>query len=125
MPQQQRQEGSKSQERHPPAQSRPRPEHQHHRPPQESRRKRGDQRNASWGDGVDRAWCARALAFLPETFPVESHSGAATIAPAIVDRREHMVLLCNFSHSGEHTWPAIATHLRASDTSPEPDMPED
>ena len=123
MPQQQRQETSKSQERPSLPQGRPRSEHQHQRPPQESRRKRGDQRNATWGDGVDRAWCTRALAFLPDTFPVESHSGAATIAPSVVDRREQMILLCNFSHSGEHTWPAIATHLRAGDAPPEADTP--
>jgi hypothetical protein len=124
VPQQQRQENNKSQERHPPAQGRPRPDHQHHRTPQESRRKRGDQRASSWGDGVDRAWCTRALTFLPETFPAESHTGAATIAPRVVDRREQMILLCNYSHSGEHQWPPLNILLRGGDALPEPDGAE-
>lgn len=121
MPSQQRQEGSKPQERHSPPQGKPRQDQQHQRPPQESRRKRGDHRASSWGDDIDRAWCARALIFLPETFPVESHAGVATIAPTIVDRRERMILLCNHSHSGEHQWPALLSLLRGGDTPPEAD----
>ena len=116
MPPQQRPESGKSQERHPPAPGKPRPEQQHQRPQQESRRKRGDQRANSWGDGVDRAWCTRALTFLPETFPAESHAGAATIAPMVVDRRDQMILLCNYSHSGDHEWPAVISLIRASDS---------
>ena len=124
MPSQQRQDGSKSQERHPPAQGKARSDQQHQRPPQESRRKRGEQRSSSWGDGIDRAWCARALILPPETFPVESHAGAATIAPTIVDQREEMILVCNFSHSGKHEWPALMTLLRGGDTPPEADSQE-
>ncbi len=119
MPSQQRQEGSKSQERQSPAQGKPRPEQPHQRPPQESRRKRGDHRATSWGDGIDRAWCMKALTLLPQTFPAESHAGAATIPPTIVDRREEMILLCNYSHSGEHEWPAVITLLRGGDGEPE------
>lgn len=125
MPPQQRQESNKSQERYPPAQGRPRSDHQHQRPPQEPRRKRGDRGASSWGDGIDRAWCTRALAFLPESFPVESHPGAATISPSVVDRREQMILLCNYSHSGEHAWPAVSTFLRAGDALPEADEAEE
>lgn len=116
MPSQQRQESSKSPDRHPQAQGKPRAEHQHQRPPQESRRKRGEQRASAWGDGIDRAWCTSALTLLPESFPVESVTGVATIAPTVVDRREQMILLCNFSHSGEHTWPAVATHIQGGES---------
>jgi hypothetical protein len=124
VPQQQRQENHRSQERHSAGQGRPRTDQQHQRPPQEQRRKRGEQRVSSWGDGIDRAWCARALPLLPETFPVESHSGAATIAPTVVDRREKMILLCNYSHSGEHQWPAVNILLRGGDAPPEADDSE-
>ena len=73
---------------------------------------------------MDRAWCAKALILQPETFPVESHAGVATIAPAIVDRREEMILLCNHSHSGDHEWPALMALLRGGDTPPEAESPE-
>ena len=50
------------------------------RPPQDSRRKRAnEQRYAGWGDEIERVYCARAQQGLPRTFPVASHSGAATI----------------------------------------------
>ncbi|MBW3633537.1 MAG: hypothetical protein KY456_10985 [Chloroflexi bacterium] len=76
------------------------------RTPQDSRRRRGsDQRYAGWGDGIERVYCSRAAHFLPATFPVESHSGAATIAAAIVARRPDILLLCAFSHHGPHAWP--------------------
>ncbi len=76
------------------------------RPPQDTRRKRGnEQRFAGWGDGMERVFCARAEQFLPETFPVASHAGAATIAAAIVARRPDSLLLCTFSHQGPHVWP--------------------
>jgi hypothetical protein len=45
------------------------------------------------------------MEFLPETFPVESHAGAATIAASIVARRPNGLLLCTFSHHGPHAWP--------------------
>jgi len=115
---QQRQEISTSQERPPAAQGKPRSEQHHQRPPQEPRRKRGEQRASSWGDGIDRAWCAKSLAILPETFPVESHSGVATIAPRVVDRRDQAVLLCNFSHSGDHEWPAVMALLEGGESPP-------
>jgi hypothetical protein len=121
VPSPQRQENSTSQDRPIAAQGKPRPDQQHQRPPQEPRRKRGEQRAGSWGDGIDRTWCAKSLAFLPETFPVESHGGVATIAPKVVDRREQSVLLCNFSHSGDHEWPAVMTLLEAGDGQPEDD----
>jgi hypothetical protein len=124
VPSQQRQEASKSQDRRPSALGKPRPEQQHQRPPQESRRKRGEHRASSWGDDIDRAWCTKALAFLPETFPAESHAGAATIPPTIVERRDQMVLLCNYSHSGEHEWPALNALLRGGDTPPDADTAE-
>ena len=76
------------------------------RAPQDSRRRRGnDQRYAGWSDGLERAYCSRAAHFLPVTFPVESHAGAATISAAIVARRPDTVLLCTLSHHGAHAWP--------------------
>ncbi len=76
------------------------------RPPQDTRRKRGnDQRYAGWGDGIERVYCARAEQFLPESFPVASHAGAATIPATIVARRADRLLLCTFSHHGPHIWP--------------------
>ena len=76
------------------------------RPPQDTRRKRGnEQRYAGWGDGIERVYCARAEQFLPEAFPVASHAGAATIPATIVARRPDGLLLCTFSHHGPHVWP--------------------
>jgi hypothetical protein len=76
------------------------------RPAQDTRRKRGnDQRYAGWGDGIERAYCARAEQFLPESFPVASHAGAATIPATIVAQRADRILLCTFSHHGPHAWP--------------------
>ena len=76
------------------------------RPPQDHRRKRAnEQRYAAWGDGIERAWCARALQFLPESFSVASHPGAATIPATVVARRLDRFLLCTFSHHGPHLWP--------------------
>ncbi len=76
------------------------------RPPQETRRKRAnEQRYAGWGDGIERAFCARANRLLPEAFPVASHAGAATIPATIVARRPDSLLLCTFSHHGPHLWP--------------------
>ena len=76
------------------------------RPPQEHRRKRTiQQRYAGWGDGIERAYCARAQQLLPETFPVASHSSATTIPATIVARRPESFLLCTFSHHGPHLWP--------------------
>lgn len=76
------------------------------RPPQDTRRKRGnDQRYASWGDGIERVYCALAEHFLPESFPVASHAGAATIPATIVAQRPDGILLCTFSHYGPHVWP--------------------
>lgn len=74
--------------------------------PQDTRRKRGnDQRYAGWGDGIERVFCARAEHFLPERFPVASHAGAATILATIVAQRSDAILLCTFSHHGQHLWP--------------------
>lgn len=76
------------------------------RSPQDTRRKRGnEQRYAGWGDGMERVNCARAEQFLPETFPVASHAGAATIPATVVGQRPDSVLLCTFSHHGAHAWP--------------------
>jgi hypothetical protein len=76
------------------------------RPPQDTRRKRGnEQRYAGWGDGIKRLFCARSKQLLPQTFPVASHPGAATIPAAIVARRPDALLLCTFSHHGPHSWP--------------------
>ncbi|MCA9876499.1 MAG: hypothetical protein KC442_01910 [Thermomicrobiales bacterium] len=123
MPNQPRQDGGKPPEPRPPAQGKSRPgqqspQQQHQRPP-EPRRKRGEPRRVAWADGVDRAWCTRALTFLPESFPVESHAGAATIPPTVVDRREQMVLLCDFSHGGDHAWPAISVLIEAGESAPD------
>ena len=76
------------------------------RPPQETRRKRAnEQRYAGWGDGIERAFCARANQLLPEAFPVASHAGTAIIPATIVGRRPESLLLCTFSHHGPHRWP--------------------
>jgi hypothetical protein len=76
------------------------------RPPQDTRRKRGnEQRYAGWGDGVERVYCASAAHFLPESFPVASHAGAATLPATIVARHAERLLLCTFSHHGPHVWP--------------------
>jgi hypothetical protein len=74
--------------------------------PQDTRRKRGnEQRYAGWGDGIERVYCARAEQGLPESFPVASHAGAATIPATIVAQRPDRLLLCTFSHHGPHVWP--------------------
>ena len=76
------------------------------RSPQDTRRKRGnEQRYAGWGDGIERVYCACAEHFLPESFPVASHAGAATIPATIVAQRPDRILLCTFSHFGPHVWP--------------------
>jgi hypothetical protein len=76
------------------------------RPPQDTRRKRGnEQRYAGWGDGIERTYCTRAAQLLPETFPVAAHVGAATIPATVVARRPDGLLLCTFSHHGPHVWP--------------------
>jgi hypothetical protein len=54
---------------------------------------------------MERMYCARAEQFLPESFPVASHAGAATIPATIVARRPDRLLLCTFSHHGPHVWP--------------------
>jgi hypothetical protein len=54
---------------------------------------------------MERVFCIRAEQLLPETFPVASHAGAATIPATIVARRPHALLLCTFSHQGPHSWP--------------------
>ena len=76
------------------------------RPAPEGRRKRPpESRYAGWGDGLDRDFCALATHALPTTFPVASHGGVATIAPAVVARRPDALLLCTFTHCGAHVWP--------------------
>ena len=76
------------------------------RPPQDTRCRRGnEQRYAGWGDEIERAYCARAAQSLPETFPVASHAGVATIPATIVARRPDALLLCTYSHHGPHAWP--------------------
>lgn len=76
------------------------------KPPQESRRRRhNEQRYAGFGDGIERAFCTRAERIMPAEFPVTSHAGTATIPRVVVARREGAVLLCTYSHCGEHVWP--------------------
>jgi hypothetical protein len=76
------------------------------RPSDESRRKRTNERRyVAWGDGVERASCARAASLLPLTFPVASHPGVATIAVVVVARRVDAMLLCDYSHDDAHLWP--------------------
>ena len=43
--------------------------------------------------------------FLPSTFPVASHTGAATIRATVVARRVDTYLLCTYDHCGPHVWP--------------------
>jgi hypothetical protein len=73
--------------------------------PDNRRRRTNEQRFAGWGDGVDRAYCARAAHLLPSTFPVASHSGAVTIPMTVVARRPDAILLCTYTHFGPHVWP--------------------
>ena len=76
------------------------------RPSLEGKRKRpSESRYAGWGDDLDRDFCALAMHTLPTTFPVASHGGLATIAPAVVARRPDALLLCTFTHCGAHVWP--------------------
>lgn len=105
-------EGQQAPERKGAQSSRQRPEsggQQHGNQPrggQEPRRKRGgEHRYAGWSDGLERAFCAASLRFIPNSVPVESHSGAATIPPVIVARREGAILFCTFAHCGLHQWP--------------------
>ncbi len=108
-PGQARDEGSRPTDRQGPSRQRGEPSNVPGGPPgrlQDTRRKRGnEQRYAGWGDGSERAYCARAAHSLPETFPVASHAGAATIPATIVARRPDGLLLCTFSHHGPHVWP--------------------
>ena len=103
-------EGSRPAERKDPSRQRAEPSNvpggSPRRLPQDHRRKRANgERYAGWGDGIDRAYCARAQQTLPETFPVASHSGAAIIPATIVARRPDGFLVCTFSHHGPHLWP--------------------
>jgi hypothetical protein len=76
------------------------------KPAPEPRRKRGSEpRYVGFGDEIERAYCLRDTHVLPSTFPVASHAGAATIAPRVVARRPGALLLCTYSHAGEHVWP--------------------
>ena len=75
------------------------------KPPQEPRRKRGEQRYAGFGDEIERAYCLRGMRFFPATFPVESHAGAAIIPRHVVARRPGALLFCTYAHAGEHMWP--------------------
>jgi hypothetical protein len=76
------------------------------RPAEEGRRKRAPERRyVGWADDIERAYCARVVHRFPTAFPVASHPGAATIAPAIVARRPRAILLCIFDHEGPHVWP--------------------
>src|SRR4051794_19240533 len=72
---------------------------------EEGRRKRPNPRYVGWGDGFTREYCDRMSHGLPSTFPVASHSGAATIRPAVVARRVDAYLLCAYDHCGPHVWP--------------------
>ena len=76
------------------------------RAPQEIRRKRpSEHRYAGWGDGVERASCARAARALPTSFPAASIAGATTIPATVVARRPDALLLCTYGHCGPHVWP--------------------
>lgn len=72
---------------------------------EEGRRKRPNARYVGWGDGFSREYCDRMSHSLPSTFPVASHSGAATIRAAVVARRADAYLLCTYDHCGPHVWP--------------------
>ena len=72
------------------------------RPPQDTRRKRGnEQRYAGWGDGIERVYCARAAQFLP-----------GTLSCRVPRRRRH--------HSRDHRGAApgspLALHLQSPRT---------
>ena len=76
------------------------------RPTDEPRRRRGvERRYVGWGDGVERAYCLEAIHLLPTAFPVSSRTGVATISTVVVARRVDALLLCDFSHDGDHFWP--------------------
>jgi hypothetical protein len=72
----------------------------------EGRRKRPNQaRYVGWGDGQNREYCDRMSHVLPRTFPVASHTGAATIRATVVARRSDSYLMCTYDHCGPHVWP--------------------
>ena len=54
---------------------------------------------------MNREYCDRMSHRLPSTFPVATHSGAATIRAAVVARRRDGLLLCTYNHCGPHVWP--------------------
>lgn len=58
-----------------------------------------------FGDGIERAICARFQPAFATGFPAHHRTGVATISPVIVDRRPTAILLCNSLHEGPHFWP--------------------
>ena len=72
----------------------------------EGGRRRGERRAyAGFGDELERAYCAAFYHAPPPGFPVQHRTGAATLRPAVVARREGAVLLCDGAHPGNHRWP--------------------
>ena len=72
----------------------------------EARRRRGDRRGSSgFGDGVERAFCARYRSNPPPGFPVQHRTGATTLRVVVVARRPEAVLLCDSAHPNGHQWP--------------------
>ncbi len=50
-------------------------------------------------------YCASFHLVLPESFPVTTHAGIATLRVTEVGERNGSVLLCDGGHSGAHHWP--------------------
>lgn len=72
---------------------------------EEGRRRRGDRRQAGFGDDIERAFCASHLAVPATGFPVQHRTDVATLRPVVVDRRPGAILLCDGAHPGDHFWP--------------------
>lgn len=79
------------------------------------RRKRGPGQEhrvpAGFGDGIERAICARFVHVLPPAFPVQNRPGIATSRPTEVARRVNDVLLCDRNHEGDCVWPDGSSSL--------------
>lgn len=82
------------------------------RPEEQGRRRKGGQRQAGWGDGIDRGWCARRIHEPAETFPVTPRN-AATRVVVPVARRPGAMLLCDGAHWGDHLWPDFSEATEA------------
>ena len=71
----------------------------------DTRRRRGEKRQAGFGDDLDRAFCTAYQHEPPRGFPVQHRTGVATRRSLVVARRPTALLLCDGAHTGFHYWP--------------------